>query len=75
MPYTLYQLGRAQTKGSLDGEKLLRYYQAQEYTEAAQYELRFNKDSSDVNQINSLNYGNFAKTSIIHYSGKCKENN
>lgn len=56
---TAYHLGQAQTTDSLDRGKLLQYYQAQQYAEAAQYLQGINKDSSDVNKIKQLAYANF----------------
>ncbi|SMC97783.1 tetratricopeptide repeat protein [Pedobacter nyackensis] len=55
---TVYHLGHAQTTDSLDREKLLQYYQAQQYAEAAQYLQNFSKDSSDVNKVKQLAYAN-----------------
>ncbi|WP_316817439.1 tetratricopeptide repeat protein [Pedobacter nyackensis] len=55
---TFYQLGQAQTTDSLDREKLLQYYEAQQYAQAAEYLQNFNKDSSDVKYIKQIAYAN-----------------
>lgn len=55
---TLYQLGQAQTTDSLDREKLLQYYEAQQYAEAAQYLQNFNNDSTDIKKIKQIAYAN-----------------
>ena len=48
----------AQTAESLDDQKLLEYYQAQQYTEAAQYLQRIYTDSNDVKKLKQLAYAN-----------------
>jgi tetratricopeptide (TPR) repeat protein len=53
---TLYQLVEAQTTESLDAEKLLQYYEAQQYTEAAQYLQSLNADSSNLKNVKQLAY-------------------
>lgn len=49
-------LAQAQTTENLDQEKLLQYYQAQQYTTAAQYLQSIYKDSTDVNKLKQLAY-------------------
>lgn len=49
---------QAQTTDSLDREKLLQYYQAQQYAEAVQYLHNISKDSSNVNLARQLAYAN-----------------
>lgn len=54
----IYQLAQAQTANNLDAEKLLNYYQAQQYAEAAQYLQSVYSDSTDVNKLKQLAYAN-----------------
>lgn len=54
----LYLPGRAQTTDSLDPEKLLQYYETQQYTAAVQYLQSLNKDSSNLKNIKQLAYAN-----------------
>lgn len=62
---TFYQLGQAQTTDSLDREKLLQYYEAQQYAEAALYLQNFNKDSSDVKKIKQIAYANLMAGNFV----------
>jgi tetratricopeptide (TPR) repeat protein len=48
----------AQTPENLDNEKLLQYYQAQQYTDAVQYLQSIYKDSTDVKKLKHLAYAN-----------------
>lgn len=52
------QLGQAQAPDSLDHQKLLEYYQAQQYAEAGQYLERIYTDSNDVGLLKQLAYTN-----------------
>lgn len=52
------QLAQAQIADSLDHQKLLEYYQARQYTEAAQYLQRIYIDSNDVKKLKQLAYAN-----------------
>lgn len=54
----IYQFAQAQTANNLDSEKLLNYYQAQQYAEATQYLQSIYNDSTDVNQLKQLAYAN-----------------
>lgn len=54
----MYQFAQAQTANNLDSEKLLNYYQAQQYAEAAQYLQSTYSDSTDVNKLKQLAYAN-----------------
>lgn len=49
-------LAQAQTTENLDQERLLQYYQAQQYTEAVQYLKTIYKDSTDVKKLKQLAY-------------------
>lgn len=58
------QLAQAQTTDSLDHQRLLEYYQAQQYAEAAQYLQRIYTDSNDVNKLKQLAYSNLMAGNI-----------
>ncbi|WP_316813942.1 hypothetical protein [Pedobacter heparinus] len=49
-------LAQAQTSENLDQDKLLQYYQAQQYTEAMQYLQTIYKDSTDLKKLKQLAY-------------------
>jgi tetratricopeptide (TPR) repeat protein len=65
----IYQLTQAQTAENLDPEKLLNYYQAQQYTEAAQYLQSIYSDSTDVNKIKQLAYANLMAGKLPEATG------
>ena len=71
----------AQTADSLNDQRLLEYYQAQQYTEAAQYLQRSYTDSNDVKKLKQLAYanlmaGNFndAEKNYLRLNTKLPEN-
>jgi tetratricopeptide (TPR) repeat protein len=66
---TFYHLAQAQTTDSLDREKLLQYYQGQQYAEAVQYLQNYNKDSSDVNKVKQLAYANLMAGKLTEAKG------
>lgn len=54
----------AQTAESLDDQRLLEHYQAQQYTEAAQYLQRIYTDSNDVKKLKQLAFANLMAGNI-----------
>jgi len=54
----LYQSARSQGTDNLDYERLLQYYQSQQYNEALQYLQGIYKDSSDVKKLSQIAYSN-----------------
>ncbi|WEK18392.1 MAG: tetratricopeptide repeat protein [Candidatus Pedobacter colombiensis] len=65
----IYQLTQAQTADHLDPEKLLNYYQAQQYAEAAQYLQDTYTDSTDVSKLKQLAYANLMAGKLPEASG------